>query len=125
MLYAKSLLYRNDLLSLKENDDIYTVQSKQKTIQSNYKKSALIFKTNVLKLEELNPNDKSLGTWYFHWAVAEQFSENFIKAIELYEKSFQHDSKLTLCLYNISVLYQNIGKTTESKLYWNRYKKQK
>ncbi|MCB1192093.1 MAG: hypothetical protein KDK90_16725 [Leptospiraceae bacterium] len=125
LLLAKALLFRQDFEFPKDTDDLNTRNIKFESIKKNYIRASKLFQKNITFLENVTPNDKNLGTWYFLWALAEWFSENREKAISLFEISVQMDSGLREAYFNISIIYLSLNKRFESDLYLKKYNKHK
>jgi|JI8StandDraft_1071087.scaffolds.fasta_scaffold00136_35 tetratricopeptide (TPR) repeat protein len=123
LLYAKALLYRNDLEVPKNDEAIESRINKNNAIQANYTKSAKIFQENVTHLQKIRPRDSNLGRWLYLWAFSEWFSDNKEKAIKLFQKSVKQDYRLTEAYYNIAALYESLGQWRDAELYWRKYEK--
>ncbi|MCG6153246.1 hypothetical protein [Leptospira bandrabouensis] len=123
LLYAKALLYRNDLSVPKPDEPAEDRINKAKLIQKNYNLSSKLFQENVLHLEKLRPRDPNLGRWYYLWAFSEWFSDNKEKAIKLFQKAVKLDYRLTESYYNIASLYESLGQWQDASLYWRKFEK--
>lgn len=123
LLYAKALLYRNDLSVPKPDEPAEDRINKAKLIQKNYNLSSKLFQENVLHLEKVRPRDPNLGRWYYLWAFSEWFSDNKEKAIKLFQKAVKLDYRLTESYYNIAALYESLGQWQDASLYWRKFEK--
>ncbi|MCZ8157714.1 MAG: hypothetical protein O9264_16465 [Leptospira sp.] len=123
LLYAKALLYRNDLVVPKSEEPIESRINKTRAIQTNYTKAAKIFQENVLHLQRIRPRDANLGRWFYLWAFSEWFSDNKEKAIKLFLKAVKQDYRLTEAYYNVAALYESLGQWKDAELYWQKYVK--
>ncbi|MCW7458644.1 hypothetical protein ND856_14840 [Leptospira bandrabouensis] len=123
LLYAKALLYRNDLSVPKPDEPAEDRINKAKLIQKNYNLSSKLFQENVLHLEKVRPRDPNLGRWYYLWAFSEWFSDNKEKAIKLFQKAVKLDYRLTESYYNIASLYESLGQWQDASLYWRKFEK--
>ncbi|TGN17682.1 tetratricopeptide repeat protein [Leptospira idonii] len=123
LIYAKALLYRDDLPVPRNDENIETRINKTKAIQTNYNKASKIFQENVLHLEKVRPRDPNLGRWYYVWAFSEWFSDNKEKSIKLFQKAVKLDYRLTESYYNIASLYESLGQWKDAELYWRKYEK--
>lgn len=124
ILLAKSILFQADLIEPKEKDEIFIRQERIHTILAHYKKAAKIFAEATLYIEKTTPKDKSLGDLYFLWALSEQFSNEREKAIGLYKKSALLKKDLAqVANYNIGAIYDSLGQTKESEIYFSKYAK--
>jgi tetratricopeptide (TPR) repeat protein len=121
LLYAQTLLYREDLPIPSRDEDNYSRAQKWKLIRSNYKESSAIFEENVLKVEQIRPRDPNLGKWYFQWATAEWFSGNKEKAINLFQKAVKKDFTLTDSYYNMGAIYESMGQFADADFAWRKY----
>ncbi|MBP7284329.1 MAG: hypothetical protein KBA66_22270 [Leptospiraceae bacterium] len=118
---AKSILFRKDLISPEEEDEIFLRNDKKTTIQKNYNKSAKIFSEVVMYLEEVTPKDKRIADLYFLWAFAEYFGENREKAISLFSKSTRLKPELKkMANYNIAAIYEELGQIKDSEIYFKK-----
>ncbi|TGM59763.1 hypothetical protein EHQ94_09555 [Leptospira meyeri] len=123
LLYAKALLYRNDLSVPKPDEPAEDRINKAKLIQKNYNLSSKLFQENVLHLEKVRPRDPNLGRWYYLWAFSEWFSDNKEKSIKLFQKAVKLDYRLTESYYNIASLYESLGQWQDASLYWRKFEK--
>ncbi|MGV3665208.1 MAG: hypothetical protein ACO1NV_03675 [Leptospira bouyouniensis] len=123
LLYAKALLYRNDLLVPKPNEPAEDRINKAKIIQKNYNLASKLFQENVLHLEKVRPRDPNLGRWYYLWAFSEWFSDNKEKSIKLFLKAVKLDYRLTESYYNVASLYESLGQWKDASLYWRKFEK--
>lgn len=123
LLYAKSLLYRNDLAVPRPDEPAEDRINKAKLIQKNYNLSSKLFQENVLHLEKVRPRDPNLGRWYYLWAFSEWFSDNKEKSIKLFQKAVKLDYRLTESYYNIASLYESLGQWQDASLYWRKFEK--
>lgn len=123
LLYAKALLYRNDLSVPRPDEPAEDRINKAKLIQKNYNLSSKLFQENVLHLEKVRPRDPNLGRWYYLWAFSEWFSDNKEKAIKLFQKAVKLDYRLTESYYNIASLYESLGQWQDASLYWRKFEK--
>ena len=123
LLYAIALLYRSDLEVPKHDEAIESRMNKTSAIRSNYTKSAKIFQTNVLHLQQIRPRDPNLGRWFYLWAFSEWFSDNKEKSIKLFLKAVKQDYRLTESYYNIASVYESMGQWKDAELYWKKYEK--
>lgn len=121
LVYAQSLLYKENLPIPSREEDSYTRQKKWKEIKENYGESARIFETNIRKLEMVRPREISLGKWYFQWATAEWFSGNKEKAIKLYKQSVKKDFTLIDAYYNMGAIYESMGQYPDAEKQWRNY----
>lgn len=115
LVYANSLLLREDLAIPTREEDSYTRNQKWKAIRSNYKESAAIFQANIAKLEMVRPRDPGLGKWYFQWAMAEWFGGNKEKAVKLFEKSVKKDFTLIDSYFNMGAIYESMGQYADAE----------
>ncbi|MCG6150123.1 hypothetical protein EHQ96_02975 [Leptospira levettii] len=123
LLYAKALLYRNDLSVPKPDEPAEDRINKAKIIQKNYNLASKLFQENVLHLEKVRPRDPNLGRWYYLWAFSEWFSDNKEKSIKLFLKAVKLDYRLTESYYNIASLYESLGQWKDASLYWRKFEK--
>ncbi|MCW7493702.1 hypothetical protein ND806_13675 [Leptospira sp. 2 VSF17] len=123
LLYAKALLYRNDLSVPRPDEPAEDRINKAKVIQKNYNLSSKLFQENVLHLEKVRPRDPNLGRWYYLWAFSEWFSDNKEKSIKLFQKAVKLDYRLTESYYNIASLYESLGQWQDASLYWRKFEK--
>ncbi|TGK78887.1 hypothetical protein EHQ31_09985 [Leptospira montravelensis] len=123
LLYAKALLYRNDLSVPRPDEPAEDRINKAKLIQKNYNLSSKLFQENVLHLEKVRPRDPNLGRWYYLWAFSEWFSDNKEKSIKLFQKAVKLDYRLTESYYNIASLYESLGQWQDASLYWRKFEK--
>ncbi|TGL53077.1 hypothetical protein EHQ59_09040 [Leptospira kemamanensis] len=123
LLYAKSLLYRNDLSVPKPDEPAEDRINKAKIIQKNYNLASKLFQENVLHLEKVRPRDPNLGRWYYLWAFSEWFSDNKEKSIKLFLKAVKLDYRLTESYYNVASLYESLGQWKDASLYWRKFEK--
>ncbi|WP_039929184.1 tetratricopeptide repeat protein [Leptospira yanagawae] len=123
LLYAKALLYRNDMSVPKPEEPAEDRINKAKIIQKNYNLASKIFQENVLHLEKVRPRDPNLGRWYYLWAFSEWFSDNKEKSIKLFLKAVKLDYRLTESYYNVASLYESLGQWKDASLYWRKYEK--
>ncbi|XDD45438.1 hypothetical protein AB3N60_12055 [Leptospira sp. WS39.C2] len=123
LLYAKALLYRNDLLVPKPDEPAEDRINKAKIIQKNYNLASKLFQENVLHLEKVRPRDPNLGRWYYLWAFSEWFSDNKEKSIKLFLKAVKLDYRLTESYYNVASLYESLGQWKDASLYWRKFEK--
>ncbi|WP_244934736.1 tetratricopeptide repeat protein [Leptospira jelokensis] len=123
LLYAKALLYRNDMVVPKPEEPAEDRINKAKIIQKNYNLASKIFQENVLHLEKVRPRDPNLGRWYYLWAFSEWFSDNKEKSIKLFLKAVKLDYRLTEAYYNVASLYESLGQWKDASLYWRKYEK--
>ncbi|TGM44037.1 hypothetical protein EHQ92_13860 [Leptospira biflexa] len=123
LLYAKALLYRNDLSVPKPNEPAEDRINKAKIIQKNYNLASKLFQENVLHLEKVRPRDPNLGRWYYLWAFSEWFSDNKEKSIKLFLKAVKLDYRLTESYYNVASLYESLGQWKDASLYWRKFEK--
>ncbi|WP_108958939.1 hypothetical protein [Leptospira ellinghausenii] len=123
LLYAKALLYRNDLSVPKPDEPAEDRINKAKIIQKNYNLASKLFQENVLHLEKVRPRDPNLGRWYYLWAFSEWFSDNKEKSIKLFLRAVKLDYRLTESYYNIASLYESLGQWKDASLYWRKFEK--
>ncbi|TGL40910.1 hypothetical protein [Leptospira perdikensis] len=123
LLYAKALLYRNDLSVPRPDEPAEDRINKAKLIQKNYNLSSKLFQENVLHLEKVRPRDPNLGRWYYLWAFSEWYSDNKEKSIKLFQKAVKLDYRLTESYYNIASLYESLGQWQDANLYWRKFEK--
>ncbi|TGL00957.1 hypothetical protein [Leptospira levettii] len=123
LLYAKALLYRNDLSVPKPDEPAEDRINKAKIIQKNYNLASKLFQENVLHLEKVRPRDPNLGRWYYLWAFSEWFSDNKEKSIKLFLKAVKLDYRLIESYYNIASLYESLGQWKDASLYWRKFEK--
>lgn len=123
LLYAKALLYRNDLSVPRPDEPAEDRINKAKLIQKNYNLSSKLFQENVLHLEKVRPRDPNLGRWYYLWAFSEWFSDNKEESIKLFQKAVKLDYRLTESYYNIASLYESLGQWQDASLYWRKFEK--
>ncbi|MBP6740890.1 MAG: hypothetical protein KA146_12910 [Leptospiraceae bacterium] len=118
---AKAILFKEDLNPPKEDDEIFTRQEKIHAVVNNYNRAARIFAEVVPYMERVTPKEKNLANLYFLWALSEQFSEDKEKAISLYKKSASLSEALRpVANYNIAALYEDLGQTKDSEIYFNK-----
>lgn len=118
---AKSILFRKDLQEPKEEDEIFFRQEKIQIAIANYQKAERIYSEIIPTLERVTPKDKNIPSLYFLWALSNQFGENKEKAITLYKKSSRLNSSLSFAAnYNIAALYEDLGQTKDSQIYFQK-----
>lgn len=123
LVYAQSLLLKEDLPIPSRDEETVKRNEKWRQIRKNYYISARIFEENVLLLESVRPRDPSLGKWYFQWATAEWFSGNKEKALALYKKAVKKDFTLVDSYYNMAAIYESLGQYSDAEKYWIEYTK--
>ncbi len=123
LVYAQSLLLREDLPVPTRDMDTVTRIEKWREIRKNYKIAAGIFEENILLLENVRPREISLGKWYFQWATAEWFSGNKERAISLYKKAVKKDFTLIDSYYNIGAIYESLGQYSDAEKSWLEFVK--
>ena len=73
---------------------------------------------NLRKSVEL---DRDLARGYFYLGLAEFFSGKNIEAIHSFSSAFEKDRKLVESLYNIGVIYDELGNSYKAFSYYRKY----
>lgn len=67
--------------------------------------------------------DKRFAKGYFYLGMAYLLNGKLLGALHAFDSSYRNDSNLTEALFNIGVIYDLMGKTYESGVYFKKYNK--
>jgi tetratricopeptide (TPR) repeat protein len=69
--------------------------------------------------------DKKFAKGYFYLGLAYLLSDKKVYALHAFKQAYEIDDTFYESLYNISIIYEKMGNSYESSIYFNRYRREK
>ena len=82
-------------------------------------------KEAVIHLRIATELDKKFAKGFFYLGIAYYFSTKYVYAIHAFKKAYKYDETMIEALYNLSIIYDIIGRDLKAREYYKKYYREK